>query len=169
MGTKIAISGRGVRGDVPMKSSLCATLLIVVTLAACSGTQRPTLNCELSHSGKGAPSQIERRITATLTEVSEEGVWRFEGKIAPMGNDDASSSITGYFFQYDGKKFDLVASTARERITVMPDNEILKERALQGVTMPVGGHVSTGTPLSASCKTSLPSVGNQRFEVPERQ
>ena len=152
-----------------MKSFLIATLSIFVTLAACSGAQKPTLSCELSHAGKDASSQIDRRITATLTEFSEEGVWRFEGEIATIGNDDASSPIRGYFFQYDEDKFDLMASTERERITVMPDNEILKERALQGVTMPVGGDVSTGTPLSASCQTSLPPIGNQRFEVPEKR
>ncbi len=153
-----------------MKFSLFAALPICVAFAACSGAQQPTLNCELSYAGGGSSSQIERRILATLTEFSDEGVWTFEGKIVTDGSSDAASPITGYFFQYDEDNFDLVASTERERITVMPDNDFLKERALQGVTMPpVDGHVSTGTPLSASCQTSLPSVENQRYEVPEKQ
>jgi hypothetical protein len=152
-----------------MKYLLFATLPIFATVAACSDAHQPTLNCELSHVRAGSSQSTKRRITATLTEFSEEGVWKFEGEIATDDSSDAASPITGRFFQYNEDKFDLVASTDRERITVMPDNEFLKERAIQGVTMPIGGHVSTGTPLSASCQTSLPSVGNQRYEVPEKR
>lgn len=152
-----------------MKFPSFAALPIFVTIAACGGAHQPSLNCELSHAEEGLPSQIERRVSATLTDFSDEGVWKFEGKISTGGSIEDGTSITGYFFQYDEDKFDLIASTERERITVMPDNKFLKERGLQGVTMPVGGHVSTGTPLSASCQTSLPTVGNQRYKVPEKQ
>jgi hypothetical protein len=146
-----------------------ALLPLCLSMTACGGTEKPTLRCELSHFDGSSRSPIDRQIAASLTGFSNEGVWEFVGELTVDGNSDAGVPITGHFFQYDKDKFDLVASAGRERITVMPDNKILKERGLQGVTMPAAGHVSTGIPLSASCQTSLPVVGNQRYEIREKQ
>lgn len=141
--------------------SLALVLSSNVLLAGCGVADRPSLTCAISHLGPresstSPASEIEREIAATLSNRSKEGVWDFSGKLRSIGDDTRASEVSGSFYQYDNGTFELVASAGNEQLVVMPENSILQERGLQGVRFQEGGHVSTGTPLNASCNTSIP-------------
>ena len=137
---------------------------LVFGLTACEQSDqsvRTTLSCELSHLGKRenattAATQIERRIEATSLDDSEPSVWNFRGTIGDENGDSKSSQANVFYHRFEDGSFELVVEAGTERIVVMPGNEILQERGLQGVTFQKGGRVSTGAPLTASCETQTP-------------
>jgi len=85
-----------------------------------------------------------------------DGVWRFSGQIKADDEEGTEEPIEGLYYEYPNGGFDLIASTKRARITIMPSNDILQERGLQGVIMKNGETVSSGRPISASCHVLEP-------------
>jgi len=125
-------------------------------MAGCNNARQPSLECALTEqalrSSEGR-AEVAHVLNATL-EASDltDGVWSFSGHFTTSAEGRAEEPVRGYYYEYLSGDFDLVAWTQSARITVMPSNETLKERGLQGVIMRNGQTVSTGRPVTASCE-----------------